>query len=526
MAQQATADDDRPASPLYNDNTNENKSGVPEFLPRLVAVFFAIFDPNVGPKIVHDVPEGFMSRPAFPSSPPLQKQSSTLSSAPLSRVASEQGNIISPNKFASARKEETVFSALTDYLVPKRSLCGHLTTVCLGDRYKLLGYPIWIEEADDGPEDGSTSVLHESAPRGKYERGHFSFNLGFVFDRGAELAAYEPLVRKTGRVLRDLEESESLLSGPAHSARIHSILEQLYEDLNSYSETSILIDGVTSLDLKLFPFYTNPGLIRDWDVPILLVDLVMMRTDGWDLTMQKLAGHINGVDCVKTIATVADVDYALAREAIQHLVYYDAVIVTDLFQFSNEYRLASKEAESLPWAMTDQRAFSALATECENYVSTGFAKVSFITLLKLLVKLQPGLTAGDWIEQNSIHELAIDVRRLISFSTIKGYLIRVHVYPVWLDHPSMQSSHIELPSEREGSNPTNGPAGSHDPDDVPKETLVPSTLKALLDGTHHMDELCVRYRIGNARLRELLRIIGGVTSDDDRDYGRVCLVRL
>jgi hypothetical protein len=33
------------------------------------------------------------------------------------------------------------------------------------------------------------------------------------------------------------------------------VLEQIFEDLNSYSETSVPLDGFNSLELKLFPFY-------------------------------------------------------------------------------------------------------------------------------------------------------------------------------------------------------------------------------------------------------------------------------
>jgi hypothetical protein len=36
---------------------------------------------------------------------------------------------------------------------------------------------------------------------------------------------------------------------------MHSIIEQLFEDLNSYSETSIQIDQYNNLELKLFPFF-------------------------------------------------------------------------------------------------------------------------------------------------------------------------------------------------------------------------------------------------------------------------------
>lgn len=36
---------------------------------------------------------------------------------------------------------------------------------------------------------------------------------------------------------------------------IQLVLEQMYEDLNSYSETSVMLDGINSLELSLFPFY-------------------------------------------------------------------------------------------------------------------------------------------------------------------------------------------------------------------------------------------------------------------------------
>lgn len=71
------------------------------------------------------------------------------------------------------------------YSLPKEGICGHLITICL-KRHKILGYPVFL--SGDG-----------------YGRGMFVFNVSFVFDRDSELAAYEPLVRKTGRTLKALE---------------------------------------------------------------------------------------------------------------------------------------------------------------------------------------------------------------------------------------------------------------------------------------------------------------------------------
>jgi len=51
-----------------------------------------------------------------------------------------------------------------------------------------------------------------------------------------------------------LNQAESaLLSSPESSHKIPQILEQLFEDLNSYAETSIPIDKSNSIEIKIFP---------------------------------------------------------------------------------------------------------------------------------------------------------------------------------------------------------------------------------------------------------------------------------
>jgi hypothetical protein len=115
-------------------------------------------------------------------------------------------------------------------------------------------------------------------------------------------------------------------------------LEQLFEDLNSYSETSIPLDGFNSLELKLFPFFresilttplisANPPECEDWHVPIALIDLNGIKDDGWDLTASRVTEHINGINHIRKIADLADADEALTRETLRHLLYYQVVMM-------------------------------------------------------------------------------------------------------------------------------------------------------------------------------------------------------
>lgn len=131
------------------------------------------------------------------------------------------------------------------------------------------------------------------------------------------------------------------MSNRITSPRIYAILEQLYEDLNSYAETSIPVDQTkpyvttgqlqnarleefnSSIEIKLLPFFCNPPPVHDWVVPLALIDL-NKRTEKlethWDLTIIRVIPFIDGVNHVSKIAHLADCDLELTRLAVAHLL--------------------------------------------------------------------------------------------------------------------------------------------------------------------------------------------------------------
>ena len=66
-----------------------------------------------------------------------------------------------------------------------------------------------------------------------------------------------------------------------------NLLEQLFMDINSFSETSIPLHDA-DLDLMLFPFYANPKEIKDWDVPVAVTAIEAMKNGSWDVTLYKV----------------------------------------------------------------------------------------------------------------------------------------------------------------------------------------------------------------------------------------------
>ncbi|KAH9945929.1 NPR2-domain-containing protein [Epithele typhae] len=403
------------------------------FLPRLESVFYAVFDVEQGPKIVSQVPEALIattnpsghvssgsSTSLLALSPisvgssgsladfdfPSRTSSSSLLSSPISQRLDPRTSIISPHKRGpSANRALFHFDDISKYVIPPKALCGRLV-ICTTKSHRILGFPVRLDDE-------------------AYPRNYFLYNVCFVFERTADLSCYEPVARKTSRVLTSCEQESKFLSSLGSGPAIHAILEQLYEDLNSYSETSIPIDRFNSIELKIFSFYPNPSPVKDWTVPLALIDLPNRIEPNWDLTVAKVCPFIDGINHVSRIARLANCDLNLTRLAISHLLYYQVIMMIDIFQYSNMYALR----KSMQWLADEEH----IKGECGPYVTKPKHVIpDWPTLLHLYSRFRAGKTVREWMEEHGVHKLNIDVRRFTSFGVIKGFLRRVHRWPILL----------------------------------------------------------------------------------------------
>ncbi|RDB21496.1 Nitrogen permease regulator 2 [Hypsizygus marmoreus] len=374
------------------------------FLPRIQSVFYSVFDIQQGPKIIYQVPEDLIAvsdSPVPPTSPIEHRGDRSARSASTS----------TPYLFH--------FDDISKYVIPHPQLCGRLVT-CSTRSHRIIGFPVEL--------------------RGAYTRNYFRYNFCFVFDRSADLSCYEPIVRKVSRVLSSCEKESRFLSNPETSTTIHAILEQLYEDLNSYAETSIPIDHFNSIELKIFPFYPNPPPVNDWMVPLALINITKRMEDNWDLTMVKVCKFIDGTNHVSRIAHLADCDIVLTRQAISHLLFYQVIMTIDIFQYSNMYTLV----QSIKWLAEEAH----VRDECGPYVTRpGHPIPDWPQLLRLYSRVKPGKTVLEWMDLYKVHQLGIDARRFTSFGVIKGFLRRVHRWPVLLPPDPSQAATLPLDSQ-------------------------------------------------------------------------------
>ncbi|KAI1378875.1 nitrogen permease regulator 2 [Hypoxylon crocopeplum] len=338
------------------------------------------------------------------------------------------------------------FDIIQEYIIPRKAFFNRFMTVNSPDnKYSILGFPVSIQDV-------------------RYHRNEFLFNFGLVVESDVDLVPYEKLVRRLAVTFAEMERQQWYLSsdGRVDDGRrpIESLLEIVKEDLNNYGECMIPVDDANTLNMKLFPFHPPPAPVRGWHVPVPKMKLADIVDPTWDLTLQKIIPHIDGVNDVRRIAWLADVSLPLTQIALQHLLYYDTVLLLDMFFFGSCYAprpgihdfIANRECvidecagyvcisppvpggsnTSTTGAPSDNNKDTVDTVEIAHQQQE--QQVSNYQLIKLMTTFCAGRSVMEWIK---LHQDAgfnvlqhVDVRRLVQFGVIQGLLYRVHKYVV------------------------------------------------------------------------------------------------
>jgi hypothetical protein len=379
------------------------------------------------------------------------------------------------------------FNVLQEYIIPRKAFCNRYITVNDPEgKYSVLGFPV-------------------SIPNPRYDRNEFIFNFGLVVEcsssgsgssssTGVDQAPYERVVRRLAATFAEMEKQNGYLSqdqehrpledrsddgldplqGPIGSYRrrpIESLLEIIKEDLNNYGECMIPVDDANTINMKLFPHHPVPPEVKGWHVPVAKMKFADAVDPTWDLTLQRVIAHIDGVSDVRRIAFAADVSLELAQLALRHLLYYDTILLLDIFFFGACYA-------PRPGIHDFVANVGGMVDECANYVCvvgaaagagnggsqaegtganititdtnnktgqnpedrnganpiTNGHRISNYMLIKLMTTFCVGKTVAEWLKGHMDAGFDVlrfvDVRRLVQFGVIKGCLYRVHKYVV------------------------------------------------------------------------------------------------
>lgn len=405
-------------------------------------IFYARFFPQEGPKIVAQSPAGCIT----------PVESST--KAPL-----------------------IDFDVLQEYIIPRQAFCNRYLTINTPDgKYAVLGYPVVI-------------------PHTKYLRNEFIFNFGLVLDADEDQMPYERVVRRLASTFSEMEKQNEYLSqnegrgcgplgcgigGGGGRRPIDSLLQIVKEDLDTYGECMIPVDEANTINMKLFPHHPQPPVVKGWHVPVPKTKLTEIVDPTWDLTLQRVISHIDGVSDVRRIAHAANVSLDLAKTALRHLLYYDTILLLDMFFFGACYALR-------PGIHDFIGNVDGMVDECAAYVSHGRGRVSNYHLIKLMSTFVQGRTIMEWLKghQDSGFEVLryVDVRRFVQFGIIKGCLYRVHKYVVSKQYLAALASGQSRPMS--GGDP----------------------LQKYTDGCHHFEQIITEQNLTESEIMEKLKAL-------------------
>ncbi|TQV96282.1 hypothetical protein V2A60_003297 [Cordyceps javanica] len=419
-------------------------------------IFYARFFPKEGPTIVAQSPPGCITAAENSTRPPLVD-----------------------------------FDVLQEYIIPRQAFCNRYVTINSPDgKYTILCHPVVIAHT-------------------KYLRNEFIFNFGLLVEADVDHAAYERVVRCLAATFSEMEKQNEYLSlgqdtrpaataaaaaaaaaittghddnGDAATARrpIESLLEIIKEDLNNYGECMIPVDEANTINMKLFPHHATPPPVKGWHVPVAKTKFADIVDPTWDLTLQRVIEKIDGVSDVRRIAHEASVSLELAKTALRHLLYYDTILLLDIFFFGSCYA-------PRPGIHDFVENVDGMVDECAGYVSHGAARVSNFMLVKLMMSFGPGKSVKEWLmsHQDAGFDVInyVDIRRFVQFGVIKGCLYRVHKYVVSKQYIAALATGQTRPVNDAAADP----------------------LQKYTDGCHHFDQIITERNLTNDEVIDKLK---------------------
>lgn len=447
------------------------------------------------------------------------------------------GSIVSPTEPSSESVQQPLFDfdVVKNYIIPKGPLCNRLITLKV-DQYRIVGFPVQITAQHYARNSFSFNFCfvfnyeHDTLPyesaikrlgrmfKNLEEQYHilskkendmiFYKNIGQL-GGNTNTTASESLADSTSldehlqarassmdsnfsasvtsatysQLALDLDDNDNSSTPIGVSVKngnvitldsIESLIQQIYQDLNNYSECLIPVDSGNSVDIKLLPLLPPPSRLCPEDVPISTVQLDSMVDVNWDPTMLKILPYIDGVNSIKRISLLADADYWVVKTCIQHLMYYKCITISDIFQFSNIYAptsdidlflkdaLMASECQAYVVCapqfhgiafndttkpMTPSQ-FNSRSTDTMSNASSSLKRNSSISLLNslhgrktvvlpskaklfyLYRSLHQGQTVKNWFKEHQDDLEYIDVRRFLTFGSLRGLIYRVHAFPL------------------------------------------------------------------------------------------------
>ena len=225
---------------------------------------------------------------------------------------------------------QSFFDSTSEYIITGSELSGKIITLSTHDVHVMTR---------------PTQITNE-----RYERNALLFSIGMVLRRAADPRPFRPLISKLAMTLRSMEIESGILSDPTKVGSIlQPLLEQILISMNSPKwECNLILDRSTALNLKLFhPPKPPASPVHNYQVPVLLVRDFQLGYYEWDLAINWVILHIDGVTNARQISAKAEVDLEMVLACLRVLRHHGVISVVDMFLYTNRYECTERAAAML-----------------------------------------------------------------------------------------------------------------------------------------------------------------------------------
>ena len=417
-----------------------------------------------------------------------------------------------------------VFDLLSPFLITAPELTHKLITLTLTlpsthTHLTVLSYPIALDHP-------------------KYPRNSLLFNLSFAF-LGRSHPSHRPyhtVLRKLASYIEALEVEAAFLFQPHTKQRLPLLLQEVWEQLSTEGQCSVLANASNRILLRLHPQLPDPPPIHAWDVPVLTRPLDVQGVVGrtWDLTLRTVIPFIDSRATLARIAHTSTIPLPHVHRCIHQLVARQACTLVDPFQWTNAYAAAP--------ALARLYQSAEMQRDGVEWVGGGGAGMRGVELVRLYGQMRWGEDVEGFVRRQGLEGRGwgggkVDVRRLVVFGMMHGVIRRVRVFPIVerggpgsagaplrpydggtgkageeREEEKMKEEKEEEEDEEEDEGDEGRDEQEEDGEEEEEEDGVMkgadaallSRVLPLCDGRHCSDELCYRFAVSWRRLRGLL----------------------
>lgn len=262
-------------------------------------------------------------------SPPTRPQSSNSSTKTVLPSISDTGNKAVVSLAEPCGAGLSIFDSTSEFIITGSELTSKTITLSTHS-FHVMTRPTMISNS-------------------RYERNALLFSVGFLLRRAADPSPFRPLLSKLATTLQAMEEESRFLTSPKHRPKLQILLERVLLSLNSAEfECNLLLSRSNALHLKLYhPPKPETSLVHDHEVPILLRRDVQLQMYDWDLAINWVILHIDGITNARQISIKAEVDLEMVQACLRVLKHHGVIALVCPFSYSNHYEFTPKAAAML-----------------------------------------------------------------------------------------------------------------------------------------------------------------------------------